>query len=167
VTVQAYDPDWPVRFEAERRLLQPVLGEFISGGIHHVGSTAVPGLDAKPVIDILAGLGDLATARPCIDLLAPLGYLYAPYRASEMLWFCKPHPARRTHHLHLVPVGSARYRDELLFRDYLREHLEARAGYAHLKHDLAVRHRQDREAYTHGKTAFVQEILRRAIGLVS
>jgi GrpB-like predicted nucleotidyltransferase (UPF0157 family) len=167
VTVQAYDPVWPARFEDERRLLRPVLGEFISGGIHHVGSTAVPGLDAKPVIDILAGIGDLTTARPCIDLLVPLGYLYAPYRAGEMLWFCKPHPARRTHHLHLVPVGSARYRDELLFRDYLREHPNARAGYARLKHDLAVRHRQDREAYTQGKTAFVQEILRRASGLVS
>jgi GrpB-like predicted nucleotidyltransferase (UPF0157 family) len=72
-----------------------------------VGSTAVPGLDAKPVIDILAGIGDLATARPCIRLLAPLCYLCAPYRAGEMLWFCKPHPARRTHHLHLVPPGTA------------------------------------------------------------
>jgi GrpB protein len=78
---------------------------------------------------------------------------------SAMLWFCKPHPARRTHHLHLVP---ARYRDELLFRDYLREHPNVRAGYARLMHDLAVRHRQDREAYSQGKTAFVQEILRRA-----
>jgi GrpB-like predicted nucleotidyltransferase (UPF0157 family) len=162
VTVQAYDPAWPARFEDERRLLEPVLGEFVSGGIHHVGSTSVPGLDAKPVIDILAGIGDLAAARPCIDLLAPLGYLYAPYRADEMLWFCKPHPARRTHHLHLVPVGSARYRDELLFRDYLREHPDARVGYARLKHDLAVRHHEDREAYTEGKTTFVLEILRRA-----
>jgi GrpB-like predicted nucleotidyltransferase (UPF0157 family) len=136
VTVQAYAPVWPARFEDERRLLQSVLGEFISGGIHHVGSTAVPGLDA-------------------------------PYRAGEMLWFCKPHPTRRTHHLHLVPAGSARYRDELLFRYYLREHPNARAGYARLKHDLAVRHRQDREACTQGKMAFVQEILRRACGLVS
>jgi len=62
VTVQTYDSVWPARFEDERRLLQPVLGEFISGGIHHVGSTAVPGLDAKPVIDILAGIGNLAAA---------------------------------------------------------------------------------------------------------
>jgi GrpB-like predicted nucleotidyltransferase (UPF0157 family) len=93
--------------------------------------------------------------RPAGPALLPV----RPYRAGEMLWFCKPHPARRTHHLHLVP---ARYRDELLFRDYLREHPNARAGYARLKHDLAVRHRQDWEAYTQGKTAFVQEILRRA-----
>jgi GrpB-like predicted nucleotidyltransferase (UPF0157 family) len=162
VTVQAYDPAWPARFEDERRLLQPVLGEFISGGMHHVGSTAVPGLDAKPVIDILAGIADLAAARACIGSLAPLGYLYAPYRATEMLWFCKPSRVRRTHHLHLVPTGSARYRDELLFRDYLREHPGTRAEYARLKHDLAVRHRLDREAYTQGKAAFVREILRRA-----
>ena len=163
--MQPYDPVWPARFEDERRLLQPVLDEFITGGIHHVGSTSVPGLDAKPVIDILAGIRDLASARPCIDLLVPFGYLYAPYRTDEMLWFCKPDPARRTHHLHLVPAGTARYRDELLFRDYLREHPDARADYARLKHALAVRHRQDREAYTEGKTAFVQKILRQASGL--
>jgi GrpB-like predicted nucleotidyltransferase (UPF0157 family) len=164
VLVQAYDPAWPARFEDERCLLQPVLSEFITGGIHHVGSTAVPGLDAKPVIDILVGVGDLAAARTCIDLVAPLGYLHAPYRVGEMLWFCKPHPARRTHHLHLVPAGSARYQDELRFRDYLREYARARADYARLKHDLAARHRQDRESYTEGKTAFVHEILRRASG---
>jgi GrpB-like predicted nucleotidyltransferase (UPF0157 family) len=165
VTVRPYDPVWPARFENERCLLQRVLGEFITGGIHHVGSTSVPGLDAKPVIDILAGIADLDAAHPCIDLLGPLSYLYAPYRVDEMLWFCKPHPARRTHHLHLVPTGSARYRAELLFRDYLREHPDARADYARIKHDLAVRYRHDREAYTKGKTAFVQEILRRASGL--
>ena len=60
-----------------------------------MGSTSVPGLDAKPVIDILAGVSDLEAARPCIGLVASLGYLYAPYRAAEMHWFCKPHPSRR------------------------------------------------------------------------
>jgi GrpB-like predicted nucleotidyltransferase (UPF0157 family) len=162
VAIRAYDPTWPAQFEDERRLLQPVIGEFIIGGIHHVGSTAVPGLDAKPVIDILVGISDLAAARPCIDLVAPLGYLYAPYRTGEMHWFCKPHPARRTHHLHLVPAASARYLDELRFRDYLREHPQARADYARLKYDLAARYSRDRDAYTQAKTAFVHEIIRRA-----
>jgi GrpB-like predicted nucleotidyltransferase (UPF0157 family) len=68
VTVQAYDLAWPARFEDERGLPQPVRGEFISGDMHHVGSTAVPGLDAEPVIDMLADIGDLAAARPCISL---------------------------------------------------------------------------------------------------
>ena len=164
VRVWPYDPRWPARFESERHLLQQAIGEFVIGGIHHVGSTAVRGLDAKPVIDILAGVSDLDSARRCIGLVAPLGYLYAPYRAMEMCWFCKPHPSRRTHHLHLVPVTSARYRDELRFRDYLRSHRRARAEYARLKHSLAERFRWDRDAYTQAKTAFVADILRRAGG---
>ena len=164
VQVLPYDPRWPARFESERRLLQRAIGEFVIGGIHHVGSTAVPDLDAKPVIDILAGISDLESARTYIGLVAPLGYLYAPYRAAEMYWFCKPHPSRRTHHLHLVPVTSARYLDELRFRDYLRSHRQARAEYACLKHSLAERFGWDRDAYTQAKTAFVADILRRAGG---
>jgi GrpB-like predicted nucleotidyltransferase (UPF0157 family) len=162
VQVGPYDPEWPDRFDDERHLLRQVIGDFAIGGIHHVGSTSVPGLDAKPIIDILAGVGDLEAARPCIGLVAPLGYLYAPYRAAEMHWFCKPHPSRRTHHLHLVPATSARFHDELRFRDYLRGHPQARAEYARLKHRLAERFRWDRDAYTQAKTTFVQDILARA-----
>jgi GrpB-like predicted nucleotidyltransferase (UPF0157 family) len=162
VHVRPYDQQWPAQFESERQLLQQAIGGFAVGGIHHVGSTAVPGLDAKPVIDILAGVSDLDSARGCIGLLAPLGYLYVPYRAAEMCWLCKPHPSRRTHHLHLVPVTSARYRDELRFRDYLRSHHHTCAEYARLKHRLAERFRCDRDAYTQAKTAFIEDILYRA-----
>ena len=93
------------------------MGSWVAGGIHHVGSTAVPGLDAKPIIDILVGVDDLVASRGCFESLADLEYLYAPYRADEMHWFCKPDPGRRTHHLHLVPGDSSRFRDELAFRD--------------------------------------------------
>jgi GrpB-like predicted nucleotidyltransferase (UPF0157 family) len=72
------DPAWPGRFELERAALEEVIGEWLEGDIHHVGSTAVPGLEAKPVIDILAGVGDLESARACFAPLASLGYLYAP-----------------------------------------------------------------------------------------
>jgi GrpB-like predicted nucleotidyltransferase (UPF0157 family) len=153
VDVCPYDPAWAAWFENERRLLQQAIGGFVTGGIHHVGSTSVPGLDANPIIDILAGVRDLESACPCIGLVARLGYVHAPYRATEMLWFCKPHPRRRTHHLHLVPVSSARFHDELRFRDYLRSHRQARAEYARLKHHLAQRFRSDRDAYTQSKTA--------------
>ena len=85
--------------------------------IHHVGSTAVPGLDAKPTIDILVGVENLESSRSYFEPLARLDYLYAPYRPQEMHWFCKPDPARRTHHLHLVPRASSRYAEELNFRD--------------------------------------------------
>jgi GrpB-like predicted nucleotidyltransferase (UPF0157 family) len=161
VSIEPYRPDWPVAFEAERRLLEPVIGEYLVGGIHHVGSTAVPNLPAEPIIDILAGIHDLDNARPCIELVAPLGYVYVPYLAEEMHWFRKPHSSRRTHHLHLVPVGSPRYRDELRFRDYLREHRSSRDEYARLKRGLGMKFRRDRDGYTEGKTEFVRDVLRR------
>jgi GrpB-like predicted nucleotidyltransferase (UPF0157 family) len=153
------DPEWPARFKREQEALAEAIGEWIVGGIHHVGSTAVPGLDAKPIIDILAGVEDLESTRECFEPLALLSYLYAPYLPEEMHWFCKPDPARRTHHLHLVPLDSRRFHDELAFRDRLRADPRLAADYSALKHRLAERHRDDREAYTDGKGAFIQATL--------
>jgi GrpB-like predicted nucleotidyltransferase (UPF0157 family) len=162
IELVAADPSWPARFERERKLLDRALAPWLTGGIHHVGSTAVPGLTAKPVIDILAGVESLDASRPSVDALAALEYLYAPYRTDEMHWFCKPSPARRTHHLHLVATGSPRYRDELAFRDALRADPQLAGRYAELKRCLAARYRTDREAYTEGKAPFVAGVLARA-----
>jgi len=115
IRVVAYDPQWPIRFERERALLEQAIGPWVVGGIHHVGSTAAPGLDAKSVVDILVGVEDLEASRACFEPLGELEYLYAPYLPEEMHWFCKPDPRRRTHHLHLVPCNSPRYRDQLAF----------------------------------------------------
>jgi GrpB-like predicted nucleotidyltransferase (UPF0157 family) len=153
------DPEWPVRFEEERAELEKVIGEWVVGGIYHVGSTAVPGLEAKPIIDILAGVRDLDEARACFEPLAELEYLYAPYLPEQMHWFCKPDPAHRTHHLHLVPIDSQRYRDELAFRDQLRADSELADRYAALKRELAQAHPNDREAYTDGKSTFISRCL--------
>jgi GrpB-like predicted nucleotidyltransferase (UPF0157 family) len=162
IRVVPYDERWPGRFEQERAALEEVLGTSVTGGIHHVGSTSVPGLDAKPIIDILAGVEDLAAGRACIEPLRELDYVYAPYRAQEMAWFCKPHPDRRTHHLHLVPTGSERFHDELAFRDHLRTHPDTAAEYVALKHRLAGRFQHDREAYTKAKADFIRAVLDRA-----
>lgn len=124
-----------------------------------MGSTAVPGLEAKPIVDILAGVRGLEGSRACFEPLGRIGYLHAPYLADEMHWFCKPHPSRRTHHLHLVPVGSRRYRDELAFRDRLRADAGLAAEYAALKRGLAARFADDREAYTDAKSDFVRRVL--------
>jgi GrpB-like predicted nucleotidyltransferase (UPF0157 family)/GNAT superfamily N-acetyltransferase len=159
VSISPYDPEWPARFERERRLLEAAIGAWVSGGIHHVGSTAVPGLDAKPIVDVLVGVADLETSRACFEPLGGLGYRYAPFLPEQMHWFCKPHPARRTHHLHLVPAGSRRFADELAFRDRLRESPDTARSYAALKRDLAVRFRDDREAYTGAKADFVRKTL--------
>lgn len=163
VRIVSYDPTWPERFECERAALAGAIGEWVDGGIHHVGSTAVPGLEAKPVIDILAGVMSLEGSRACFDRLSELGYLYAPYRSEEMHWFCKPSSSRRTHHLHLVPTGSRRFRDELAFRDYLRAHAGAAAEYGALKRRLAGEFEHDREGYTEAKGEFIRAIVQRAI----
>lgn len=159
IRVVAYDPRWPVRFERERALLEQAVGPWVLGGIHHVGSTAVPGLDAKPIVDILVGVEDLETSRACFEPLAELQYLYAPYLPEEMHWFCKPDPSRRTHHLHLVPRDSSRYRGELAFRDHLRANPGRARDYAELKHRLAARFDRDREAYTDAKADFIARVL--------
>lgn len=159
VRIVPYDPSWPSRFEAEARALEEAIGSWAAGGIHHVGSTAVPGLEAKPIVDILVGVDELESSRSCFEPLEGLGYLYAPYLPEQMHWFCKPHPNRRTHHLHLVPTGSERFREELAFRDLLRANPETAARYASLKHDLAKRFAEDREAYTEAKTDFIRRAL--------
>lgn len=157
-----YDPAWPHLFEEERTALEAVLRRWLIGPIEHIGSTAVPGLTAKPVIDIMAPVRDLASSLHARDAIAPLDYVYFPYRPDIMHWFCKPSPARRTHHLHLVPLASSLWSDRLLFRDYLRISPHAAAEYASLKAALAEEHRHDREAYTDAKGAFVISILERA-----
>lgn len=162
IRIVAYDPAWPARFEQERLALEAAIGDWAVGGIHHIGSTAVPGLDAKPIIDVLVGVESLAASRACFDPLAALDYLYAPYLVEEMHWFCKPHPSRRTHHLHLVPERSARFRDELAFRDLLRSNPAAAKEYAALKRRLAARFERDRDAYTEAKSSFIQGILKTA-----
>ncbi len=162
ILVAPYDPAWPNRFAQERELLQASIGPWAVGGIHHVGSTAVPGLEAKPIVDILVGVESLEASRACFEPLEELEYLYAPYLPSEMHWFCKPHPSRRTHHLHLVPIASPRYRDELAFRDLLRAKRDLAERYVALKRQLADRFEQDREAYTEAKSAFIQGALTKA-----
>lgn len=142
--------------------LEDAIGKSIVGGIHHIGSTAVAGLEAKPIIDILVGVRSLEESRACFEPLAQLEYLYAPYLPEEMHWFCKPNPSRRTHHLHLVPVGTQRYVNELAFRDRLRDDPEIAAEYLTLKRDLARRFANDRDAYTEAKSGFIRRILDQA-----
>ena len=163
VEIVPYDPDWRQRFEDERALLASVLDPGLAGPTEHVGSTAVPGLDSKPVIDIMAGVESLDASRAAIAAAEGCGYLYAPYREDVMHWFCKPSPVLRTHHLHLVPYDSDLWRERIAFRDYLRAHAEVAREYATLKHELASRFRFDREAYTESKAPFVTRITAMAL----
>jgi GrpB-like predicted nucleotidyltransferase (UPF0157 family) len=158
IRIAPYDPAWPARFEAERDRLGIAIGEWVTSGVHHVGSTAVPGLAAKPIVDILVGVESLEASRVCFEPLAELEYLYAPYLPEKMHWFCKPDPSRRRFHLHLIPTESQRYRDELAFRDRLRADPDLTDSYASLKRELAARFPDDRDAYTEAKADFIRAV---------
>jgi GrpB-like predicted nucleotidyltransferase (UPF0157 family) len=154
-----YDPSWPSAFEQERVLLERLLAPWRRGPIEHVGSTAVPGLLAKPVIDVMVGVASLAESEPAKPVLERAGYHHAEYKTEVMHWFCKPSFALRTHHVHLIPHESPLWRERLAFRDLLRTNAVVAQQYAELKTDLARRHEFDREAYTESKYPFIQRVL--------
>jgi GrpB-like predicted nucleotidyltransferase (UPF0157 family) len=163
VIIEPYDPTWHTKFELEKRVLITVLAPWLVGPIEHIGSTAVPGLPAKPVIDIMGAVRDLPSSKPTIEALRPLNYCYFAYKADLMHWFCKPSPFNRTHHLHLVPFESQVWRERLAFRDCLRSDATTRRAYRQLKLKLAAEFGNDREAYTEAKSEFIQAVVQRVL----
>jgi GrpB-like predicted nucleotidyltransferase (UPF0157 family) len=171
LTIRPYDPEWPRRFEEERDHLRAVLPAELLGRIEHFGSTAVPGLDAKPIVDLLVEVTDLAAAR---ERIAPVleaegyDYLWRPTHGDDgppwYAWFIKRDLAtgERTHHIHMVEPDFEEHWDRLLFRDRLIACPETAREYARLKRRLAEEHPRDRAAYTRGKGAFIAGVMRRA-----
>ena len=161
IAVVPYNPEWQRRFEDERALLERALRRWLEGGIHHVGSTAVPGLAAKPVIDMIAGVADLGGARAAFGPLAALSYISTPHRPAIAHHFSKPSPhlSEVTHNLHLTEPGSDLWRERLAFRDALRADRALAEEYALLKQRLAGRYPSDERAYTAGKREFVARVL--------
>jgi GrpB-like predicted nucleotidyltransferase (UPF0157 family) len=161
LVVVPYDPEWPRRFEAERALLERVLEPWLEGGIHHVGSTAIPGVASKPIIDMIAGVRDLEGARAAFDPLGEQSYVSTPHRPGIAHHFSKPTArlSETTHGLHLTEPGSDLWRERLYFRDALRRDSSLAAEYEALKLRLAQEHNEDPAAYTAGKRAFVADVL--------
>ena len=157
VEIVAYDLLWPRFFVDEAEVLRHALAPWLAGPIEHIGSTAIPGLAAKPIIDIMAALETLDASRPAI-VATDIGYCYAPYEAEIEHWLCKPSPTFRTHHLHLVPIGSSQWIRPIVFRNYLRAHADVAHEYEALKRRLAKVHRGDREAYTLAKRPFIERV---------
>lgn len=161
VHLEPHDPRWAVQFAIERdRLLELLPGKFAA--IEHIGSTAVPELAAKPVIDLLAGVGSIGEADALLDSLCSHGYsTSAEFNATlpDRRWLMRHADGRRTHHLHLVVFGGGLWLRWLQFRDLLRADPSVAARYGHLKHELAAEHHHDREAYTRAKSAFIDEVL--------
>ncbi len=162
VEVVDHDPAWAGRFAEQRVVLEELLRPWLAGPVEHVGSTAVPGLRAKPVIDMLAPVGSLAEARAAVPVLGEGGWVFWPddpfghYR----LWLLRPRPETRTHHLQVMEAADPHFQALLAFRDVLRADDGLRREHGSLKEQLSTEHRGNRNAYTNAKGALVEQVLR-------
>jgi GrpB-like predicted nucleotidyltransferase (UPF0157 family) len=161
VTVVDYDPQWPARFVEERARLAEALGDD-AVLIEHIGSTSVPGLAAKPIIDIVVAARSFPLSAARIAAVEGLGYEHlGEYGIPGRAYFRRRSPRPRSHHVHVYAAGSDQIRDHLLFRDRLRGHHSEAASYAELKWALA-RRGLDSAAFQTGKSHFIADLLERA-----
>lgn len=161
IEIRAYDPTWPSQFEAESRRLRTLCGGKLLA-IEHVGSTAVTGLSAKPIIDILATVQSIQLADEVLAFLCENGYTTsAEFNAAlgDEHWMMRQEKGHRTHHLHLVLPMSEVWSNKIRFRDLLRRDENLRQNYVELKANLANTLSENREAYTDAKTEFVRRAL--------
>ena len=162
IVVVPYDPDWPRQFQREAVVIRATLGELLLE-IEHVGSTAVPGLDAKPTIDLIAYAPAFEDGFACVEPLGGLGYeAEGEYGIAGRYYFRRYRDGVSTHHLHLYARDPDHPRHEIVFRDFLLAHPAAAREYVTLQYALAERHRHARDTYTEAKTVFINDVLRRA-----
>jgi len=160
VIIVEYNPEWPRLYEDEKLRIMGSIGHKIRA-IEHMGSTSVPGLGAKPIIDIIAGVGDSQTADECVTLLAGIGYDDVTPEPDNQDWFYCLGTGRLSvgYHLHLVRYGSDHWERHMIFRNYLRENPAVADEYFALKKDLAERFRDDRISYTEAKSKFISSVV--------
>lgn len=168
VAIVPYDPRWPEVYADEEMLLERSLPVDLVKRIAHIGSTAIPGLSAKPIIDIQVEVTDLDRVRKqAVPIMRDLGYefIWRPTMGEQApfyAWFIKRDAqGQRTHHVHMVEPDEASS-DRLVFRDFLRAHPEEAVRYEELKRSLSQRFPNDRAAYTQGKTEFISTVIARA-----
>ena len=163
IRIVEYDAAWPARAADEMSLLKQALGP-VAIALEHVGSTAVPGLAAKPIVDLQLSVAAIEPRGRYIEPLERLGYLFVPDPESpDYHFFAKPPQRPRSFHLHVCEVGSEHELGHLAVRDFLRAHDEKAARYAALKRQVAARHPHDRLAYIEGKDAYVAGLEARAV----
>jgi GrpB-like predicted nucleotidyltransferase (UPF0157 family) len=156
--LRAHDA-WAVAYERERARIVAALGEHLLD-IQHVGSTSIPNVSAKPILDILIGIRDFDEATACIEPMIAIGYIYRGENGiPRRHYFVKGDP--RTHHVHMVEIGSDNWREHLRFRDLLRLNPALASEYAREKERLALVHPDNREAYQREKDKVVERILAR------
>jgi GrpB-like predicted nucleotidyltransferase (UPF0157 family) len=163
ITVLDYQDEWPARFELERAAIRSALGD-VALRVEHVGSTAVPGLSSKPIVDIQVAVKDVRNLAAFVPFLEGLGYLFTPDPDSPNFhFFAKPAERPRRFHVHVCEAGSEGEERHLAVRDYLRSHGEEAAQYSDLKRELSAKRPFDRLAYIEGKEAYVTDLERRAV----
>jgi GrpB-like predicted nucleotidyltransferase (UPF0157 family) len=164
IKIVEYDARWPALFEQQRRRVEPVLAPWLVRPIEHMGSTSVPGLPAKAIIDMTAVVRDYDECTAAFDGLAALGWCLAPEpgdSAARKWSLCFPTIEHRSHHLHIVEATWTGWQTWLAFRDHLRETPADRDEYARIKRELAEADDRDRPAYRAGKAPFIAGVLSR------
>jgi GrpB-like predicted nucleotidyltransferase (UPF0157 family) len=163
IRIVDYDPEWPARARREMRRIGHALGS-VAARLEHVGSTAVPGLASKPIVDLQLSVAAIEPRDAYVGPLERLGYLFVPApEAPDYHFFARPPERPRSHHLHVCEAGSEHEHRHLAVRDYLRAHGDEAASYEALKRDVAARHPADRLAYIEGKDEFVTALEARAL----
>ncbi|GKZ12222.1 GrpB family protein [Haladaptatus sp. T7] len=162
VELEPHRPEWRREYETEVERIRGVTGDD-GLAFEHVGSTAIPGIVAKPIIDVLVVVEDASHAARLVPVLEEHGYEYRPNDGvPDRTFLAKGPRANRTHYLSLTETGSDCYRESVLFRDFLREHPSVAAEYDRLKRELADEHGDDRPTYTRKKEPFIRRVLERA-----
>ena len=166
VRIVAYDSRWPARFEEERARILAAIGEMVVA-VEHIGSTSVPGLAAKPTVDMMVALRDLSGVERTIAPLEAIGYTYKyveDFGPPGWHYFSRRDTSIDLgYHIHITEVGSDFWREHLAFRDFLRAHPETAAQYAEVKRGLAGEHGSDRIGYCSAKTDFILAIVHKAL----
>lgn len=161
VELRSHDKRWHQIFERERAEIVAVLGE-LALGVEHVGSTAIEGIVAKPIVDIAVAVESFERGEECIEPLARIGFVYkGEHGLAGRRYFTKGEPRR--FHLHMYAIDDSRWRDHLLFRDYLRCHADVAGEYDRLKRKLAERFATSRLEYTEAKEPFISRVLAAAV----
>ena len=161
IVVVPYAPEWPVRFAELAAPIRHALGD-VAVRIDHIGSTSIPGLAAKPIVDIQISVRSFEPLDAFRLPLEYLGYVWRSHNSDRTKRYFRESPGAPRTHIHVRKWGSWSEQFALLFRDYVRVHPEVAARYAELKRDLAQRYRDDREAYTEAKGPFIWSIMTEA-----
>lgn len=164
VEIVSYDENWGEKFELEERKLRKVFSEY-AFAIEHVGSTSIPGLSAKPIIDISVGVNNLEEVMQFKDKLEEIGYEYRDKsgKNGERYFFAKGSSDNRTHYLHIIKFNSQEWKKNLFFRDYLRNNYESMKEYEKLKITLSKQFADNRPKYTEAKSKFISDILKKML----